>query len=69
MTAPEDPRSHLREVIEMLVARVQDETVLEYERRQPHVVRGNRRALHAKLAEDRRVVVRPQRLAATMLSR
>ena len=48
-------RSHadeLREMIEMLIPRMQDKIVLQHERRQPHVVGRNRCALFPKLAED-----------------
>lgn len=48
---------NLREVIEVLGSCVQGKVVLQHERGQPHIVRRNRRALFAKLAEDRRVVV------------
>ena len=47
----------LRQVIEVLVACVQNEVVVQHERGDPHVVGRNRRSLLPKLAEDRRVVV------------
>lgn len=48
----------LRQVIEVLVSRVEGKVVLQYQRRQPHVVRWNRRALFAKLPEHGRVMMR-----------
>ena len=44
-------------MIEVLVPCMQDEVVLQHKSGQPDVVRWNRRALFAELAEDRRVVV------------
>ena len=41
----------------MLVSRVQRKIVLQDERRQPHVVRRNRRALFPELAEEGGVLV------------
>ena len=41
----------------MLVSRVQGQIVLQYERRQPHVVGRNRCALFPELAKERRIVV------------
>src|SRR5450759_723471 len=48
----------LRKVIEVLVSSVQRQIVLQHQRRQPHVVGRNRRALFAELAEQRRVMMR-----------
>jgi len=47
----------LRELIEVLVSCVQRQIVLQYKRRQPHVVGGNRGALFPELAENRRVMM------------
>lgn len=43
---------NLRQVIEVLVSCMQEEVVLEHQSGQPHIVRRNRRALFAELAED-----------------
>ena len=48
--------SNLRQVVEVPVACVQGEVVLQDECREPHVVRGHRCPLLAELPEDRRVV-------------
>jgi hypothetical protein len=48
----------LRQVIEVLIARAQDEIVLEDQRRQPHVICRDRCALFPKLAKKRRVMMR-----------
>jgi len=45
-------------VVELPVARAEDDVVLEDEGRDPDVVRRNRRSLVAELAEGRGVVVR-----------
>lgn len=42
----------LRQVIEVLVACVQNQVVLQHERGDPHVVGRNRRSLFPKLAEN-----------------
>ncbi len=47
----------LREVIEVLVSRVQGKVVLQYKSREPYIVRRNRCALFPELAEHGRVVV------------
>jgi hypothetical protein len=47
----------LREVIEVLVSRVQGKVVLQYKSREPHIVRRNRCALFPELPEHGRVVV------------
>ena len=47
----------LRQVIEVLVSRVQGQIVLQDQSRQPHVVRRNRRALFPELAKQKRVMV------------
>jgi hypothetical protein len=47
----------VREVIEMLVSRVEPKVVLQYKSRQPHIVRRNRRALFPELAEHRSIVM------------
>ncbi|SRR6266545_715529 len=44
-------------MIEVLVSCVQGKVVLQHKSGQPYIVRRNRRALFAELAEDRRVVV------------
>ena len=48
----------LWEVIEVLVARVQGQIVLQDQSGQPHVVGRDRRALFAELTEHGRVVMR-----------
>jgi len=45
-------------MIEMPIARVQNEAMLENNRRDPDVVRRNQRSLHAKLPINVRVMVR-----------
>lgn len=47
----------LREVIEVLVSRMQRQIVLQHQRRQPHVVGGNRGALFPELTKKSRVVM------------
>jgi hypothetical protein len=48
----------LRQVIEVLVSGVQRKIVLEDQRGQPQVIRGNGRALFSQLAVQQRIVMR-----------
>lgn len=49
--------NQLRQVIEVAIARMQHQVVLENECREPHIVGRDRRALRPELAVDGRVVV------------